>query len=235
VTSVGGTTLADRAGAYQFEAGWGLLGAKLSDDRTAWSPAPPGSYPSGYLAGGGGGVSSTVQQPYYQRGIVPNALATALPDGTTASTPMRVVPDVAADGDNNTGILVGQTQRLKDGKDQYLETRWGGTSLSCPIFVAIQARAQQAQHGVALGFANPALYARYGTAAFHDVTDQPLGQGVSFGVARNDYTDRQDPTSKVLTTYQTFGHNGPLHATAGYDDVTGVGSPAPGYVGSYRR
>ncbi len=235
VTGVGGTTLADRDGDYQHESGWGLLAVGLSDDRKSWSPAAPGAYPAQYSAGGGGGVSEVFTQPYYQRGIVPDALATHLASGATAKAPMRVVPDVAAVGDNNTGILVGQTQRLKNGKDEYLETRWGGTSLSCPVFVAIQALAQQAQHGVPIGFANPAIYARYGTAAFHDVTDHPLGQGVSFGVARDDYADRQDPTSKVLTTYQTFAHNGALQATAGYDDVTGVGTPSAGYVPSYRR
>jgi hypothetical protein len=32
----------------------------------------------------------------------------------------------------------------------------------------------------------------------------------------------------------TLGADWMLHATAGYDDVTGVGSPAPGYLHSFR-
>ena len=32
----------------------------------------------------------------------------------------------------------------------------------------------------------------------------------------------------------TFGQDTSLHATAGYDDVTGVGTPAPAYLNSYR-
>ncbi len=33
----------------------------------------------------------------------------------------------------------------------------------------------------------------------------------------------------------TLGLDEGLAATPGYDDVTGVGSPAPGYFASYRR
>lgn len=51
-------------------------------------------------------------------------------------------------------------------------SRVGGTSLACPTFAGIQADAQQAV-GRRFGFANPVIYTRYGTAAFHDVTSQP--------------------------------------------------------------
>jgi hypothetical protein len=44
----------------------------------------------------------------------------------------------------------------------------------------MQADAQQAA-GIAIGFADPAIYARYGTPAYHDVTDHPLGSGVWLG------------------------------------------------------
>jgi hypothetical protein len=49
------------------------------------------------------------------------------------------------------------------------------------------------------------------------VTDTPLGPSVPLGVVRNDYTNAADPTSPVTTRAYTFGHDGLLHATAGYD------------------
>jgi subtilase family serine protease len=132
--------------------------------------------------------------------------------------------------------LVGQTQAYPDGTTQYHETRWGGTSLACPLFAALQALAQQAQGGTPIGFANPQLYGRYGSSAYQDVTDTPLGSGVLFGVVRNNYTNVHDPSSTITTELDTFAHDGQLHATTGYDDVTGVGAPSPsGYVESYRR
>lgn len=80
-----------------------------------------------------------------------------------------------------------------------------------------------------IGFANPQIYQiyrTYGTTAYQDVTDTPLGPSTSLGVVRNDYTSPADPASPVTTRAYTFGHDGLLHATAGYDEVTGIGSPA---------
>ena len=92
---------------------------------------------------------------------------------------MRVVPDVSALADPSTGMLVGQTTLQPNGKTYAFSlSRIGGTSVSCPIFAGIEADAQQAA-GHPLGFANPAIYRRYGTTAFHDVTDYPLGPGTS--------------------------------------------------------
>ena len=76
-----------------------------------------------------------------------------------ATAPMRVVPDIAAVADPNTGFLVGQTQTFPDGSVQYSEYRIGGTSLACPVIAGVQALAQQARGGVPIGFANPAIYA----------------------------------------------------------------------------
>ncbi|MEU2424064.1 hypothetical protein ABZ619_24075 [Streptomyces sp. NPDC007851] len=38
-----------------------------------------------------------------------------------------------------------------------------------------------------------------------------------------------------VTTVRSLGENTSLKAVQGYDDVTGVGTPANGYVESYRR
>ncbi|MEY9863643.1 subtilase family serine protease [Catenulispora sp. GAS73] len=236
VTAVGGTSLAINSnGKELFQSGWGNILSTPNSNNSGWTPAPGSGYPAAFDAGSGGGTSPDIPQPSYQKNVVPTALATTLLDGTTTPGPMRVVPDVAAVADNNTGMLVGQTQLYPDGSVRYHETRWGGTSLSSPIFAGMQALAQQAQ-GAPIGFANPAIYARYGTPAFEDVTDTPFGPNVQFGVVRNNYTNSHDPNSPITTRLDTFAHDGLLHATPGYDDVTGVGAPSPtGYLNSYRR
>ena len=94
------------------------------------------------------------------------------------STKMRVVPDVSALGDPNTGFLVGQTQTFPDGSAKYSEYRIGGTSLSSPIFAGMMADLQQ-HKGSAIGFANPMLYS-LPASAFHDIlhVDQRGGRQV---------------------------------------------------------
>ncbi|WP_037842308.1 S53 family peptidase [Streptomyces sp. NRRL F-5126] len=225
VTAVGGTSLAvGKGNKYKWETGWGTLQASLSKNGKNWT-----GFPGPFTSGAGGGTSTTVPQPFYQKGVVPGSLSKA--NGTS---PMRTLPDISAVADPNTGFLIGMTQEQKNGKDRYSEYRLGGTSLASPVIAGIQALAQQARHGVPIGFANPGIYQRYGTSAYHDVTDHPLGAGQDIAVVRNDYTDTQDPSSPTRTTIRTLGHDSSLSATVGYDDVTGVGSPGSNYVTSYK-
>ncbi|MBC3842302.1 S8 family serine peptidase [Streptacidiphilus sp. 4-A2] len=216
VTAVGGTSLAlDRNGNYGFETGWGTDGAPLSKDGSNW-----GRLPGTFLSGAGGGTSARVPEPFYQYPVVPTALAGA--NGGRK----RVVPDVAAVADSGTGFLVGQTQTWPDGSTRYGEYRVGGTSVACPVFAAVQALAEQAA-GAPLGFANPELYERYNTPAFHGVTDTPLGPRTALAQVRVDYHDGVDDTYGYDVSLRTMGHDSSLHAVKGYNDVTGVGSPAP--------
>ncbi|MFJ6566888.1 protease pro-enzyme activation domain-containing protein [Streptomyces sp. NPDC091292] len=227
VTAVGGTSLAvGKRDTYQWETGWGTLKANLSANGRSWS-----DFPGAYTSGAGGGTSGTVGQPYYQRGVVPDALAKANGGGRR----MRTVPDIAAVADPNTGFLVGQTQTFPDGSQKYSEYRIGGTSLAAPVLAGVQALAQQARGGRALGFANPAIYDRYGSAQYHDVTDHPLGRNRDLAVARVDFANGVDAADGLLTSVRSLGKDSSLKAVRGYDVVTGVGSPAPGYVTSYRR
>jgi subtilase family serine protease len=211
-------------------------------------------YPSssGYDGSGGGGVSTVYQQPWYQAGVVPASVATtevvttpppantSAPYGetfTTVSTPMRVEPDISALADPSTGILVGETlygPGKLSGKKQFYLSRIGGTSVSSPVFAGIEADAQQAA-GHPLGFANPVIYRLAGTGAFHDVTGHPRvpGLGTSYtylGEVRSNYTDGFNATLPLITALRTLGVNGVGHsaltAAPGYDDATGVGSPA---------
>jgi subtilase family serine protease len=222
VTSVGGTSLATGPhGSYKWETGWGGDAAALAADDTSWTGLP------GTFAGGsGGGPSSLFTQPFYQRGVVPASLS----EPAGAAAPMRVMPDIAADADPGTGMLIGLTMPTSDGTRQYAEVVGSGTSLATPLIAGIQADAQQARRGVPIGFANPALYARYGTAAYHDVTDQPLGPDITIAAAVASPT----PSGTISYFAVTFARDTSLHATIGYDDVTGVGTPAARYLDSYR-
>ncbi|AGS69183.1 S53 family peptidase [Streptomyces collinus] len=225
VTAVGGTSLAVGKGdKYQWETGWGTEKATLSADGKSWT-----NFPGAYTSGAGGGTSKTVPQPYYQKNVVPKALATA-----NNAAGNRVVPDIAAIADPNTGFLVGQTQTFPDGTEQYSEYRIGGTSLAAPVIAAVQALAQEAGGGKAIGFANPSIYAQYGKkGVFHDVTDKPTGTDLA--VARIDFVNGFDAAGGLATSVRSLGKDSSLSAVKGYDDVTGVGSPADGYVQSYRR
>ena len=239
VTSVGGTSVAiSSTKSYQWETSWGTMLDPLKHLKNGgkkWQYTPPGKYPAWYDGSGGGGVSTEYSQPSYQAGVVPNSLATKLPNGTTSSTPMRVIPDVSALADPSTGILVGQTTLQPNGKTYAFSlSRIGGTSVACPVFAGIEADAQQAAGG-SLGFANPAIYYldthfAYGSsnAAYNDVTDHPLGPGYLAEV-RNNYTNPYTKQGPLLTYLRTLGINGEgadaLRAVTGYDDATGVGSP----------
>ncbi|MEU6139139.1 S53 family peptidase [Streptomyces sp. NPDC047081] len=224
VTAVGGTSLAVGKGdKYQWETGWGTEKALLSDDGKSWV-----DFPGAFTSGAGGGTSKTVAEPYYQKGVVPKALATA-----NSAAGNRVVPDISAVADPNTGFKVGQTQTLPDGTLGYDEYRIGGTSLAAPVIAAVQALAQEARGGKAIGFANPLIYSKYGSKAYHDVTDNPTGSGLA--EARVDFANGYDATDGLITSVRSLGKDSSLSAVKGYDDVTGVGTPANGYVTSYRR
>ncbi|MEU2336009.1 S53 family peptidase [Streptomyces sp. NPDC013172] len=223
VTAVGGTSLAVGKGdKYLWETGWGTEKAALSADGKSWT-----GFPGPFTSGAGGGTSKTVNEPYYQKGVVPDSLAKA-----NSASGNRVVPDISAIADPNTGFLVGQTQTQADGTEAYSEYRIGGTSLAAPVIAAVQALAQEANGGKALGFANPAIYAKYGTKVYHDVTDKPTGKDLA--VARVDFANGYDATNGLLTSVRSLGKDSSLSAVKGYDDVTGVGTPAAGYVDSYK-
>ena len=230
VTSVGGTSLAiGPRNNYEFETAWGTLLDPLSANGLSWEDPLPGEFPEYFDGASGGGVSTFYRQPFYQRGVVPNSLATHLPEGKVSPVPMRVEPDVSALADPSTGFLVGETALQPDGKTYAFSlSRIGGTSVAAPTFAGIEADAQQAA-GHPLGFANPAIYRRYSTPAFHDVTDTPLGRGVRLAEVRNNYTEPYKREGPLVTYLRTLGIDGEgeseLPAVRGYDDSTGVGSP----------
>jgi subtilase family serine protease len=223
VTAVGGSTLAvGPQGNYEWETGWGDHAAPLASDGTNWT-----SLPGSFARGGGGGTSSLFTQPAYQRGVVPASLSHA----GGASRPMRVIPDISADSDPATPILSGGTDPGATGKPtSYTDFPSAGAN-TIALVAGLQADAQQAA-GTPIGFANPAIYARAGTPAYHDVTDQPLGPGVRLDAAVPAGVDAFGaPSTPELIT---FGLDEGRSATPGYDAVTGVGTPTADYFTSWR-
>lgn len=118
-----------------------------------------GSYGGELAWSGSGGSPSTVEpRPAWQAGTVTGAF--------------RGVPDIAFDGDPDSGAII----VVNGGSAQY-----GGTSLAAPIFVGAYARIQTTNNA-RLGFPASWIY-KYGAqaaAAFHDVTSGSNG-GYSAG------------------------------------------------------
>ena len=79
-----------------------------------------------------------------------------------------------------------------------------------------------AQHrkGSNIGFANPTIYALPANA-FNDITDPATPQAV----IRADYANFENADAGILYSVRTFNVTFTLHTIAGYDDVTGRGTP----------
>jgi subtilase family serine protease len=211
VTAVGGTSLGVNAdNSYGFETGWATGTSSLNATKDAWVPPWPGDF----LYGGGGGVSTLFPEPFYQFGVVPPAIAHG----------HRATPDVAMDGDPQTGMLVGETQTFPDGSTRYSEYRLGGTSLASPLFAGVRALADQAA-GHPLGFVNPAIYRLAGTPAVHDVSG-PAPVPAVVRVNYNNSVDATDGTSPILRSLDDEAQS--LHVAPGWDNLTGVGTPNDG-------
>jgi subtilase family serine protease len=183
VTSVGGTTLAllDATGSKQ-ETGWGTYRAYLTNPtvnsggtKITDSGVTP---PYAFYAGAGGGPSLSQPQPFWQKGVVPSALADTTYSITGEpipfSEPHRVTPDIAMDADPYSGFRIGETFTVvTPGGDpgcvvnahtaslEYCEFAIGGTSLSSPLFAGVLARVNEQRFANGLGtigFVNPRLY-----------------------------------------------------------------------------
>src|SRR5450759_1467660 len=219
VTAVGGTSIGiDQSNNIALETGWESgtssycsTSTKACPTLREWYPAPPGDF----YYGSGGGTSRIFTQPSYQVGVVPASMSKA----NSSSTPMRVVPDVSAIADPNTGFLIGQTQTFPDGSVKYSEYRLGGTSLASPIFAGLMADLQQ-HLGTNIGFANPMLYGM-SASNFNDILHV-----ADAGVVRANFNNSVDATGGYSYRFRSFDFTTGLtiHTVAGYDNVTGIGT-----------
>jgi len=108
---------------------------------------------------GGGGVSIYFSRPAWQTG-------TGVPGGTT-----RLVPDVAAVADPNTGGLL-----ILNGSEFIV----GGTSWSAPTWAGFGALVNQARANAgmgSLGLLGPRIYPLLGSTDFRDITTGSNGSG----------------------------------------------------------
>lgn len=217
VTAVGGSAVGiGKKNDYMWETDWETDYTAISKDGKSWDPAPPGDFRSGT----GGGTASVFKQPSWQKGIVPKKFSEA-----NGHTPMRTSPDISADADPTTGFLEGYSTQ-SGGKYVYAENRIGGTSLSSPLIVGMQAVAEQANGGKAFGFANPAIYKLYGSKSLNDVVQDPFGNGNPIAHVR-----MTDLGNGLVVALATAGQakDGQLACVKGYDTTTGVGTPTKDY------
>jgi subtilase family serine protease len=222
--AVGGTSLGiGKTGNRLFETGW-------SKNLTGYYTDPTGgnAWQDLGFESGGGGASLLWAQPSYQRGVVPKALATAPPEGNRGGAQLvRSVPDISADADPDTGMMITLQLMSSTGViTGYAPEDVGGTSLAAPLVAGIVATAQQGQ-ARPFGFIDPAIYKMGKTAAIHDAL--PV-------TAKTPVNDRQgvcDPyycgilyvAQFDVQSYNVGGYNGQV-TLPGYDNMTGVGTPA---------
>ncbi len=208
VTSVGGTSDAINANnRFQFQTGWGTHKWALSADGTSWQLL-------GFTSGAGGGESSFFNRPDYQDGVV--------------TSPYRSVPDIGLDADPTTGMLIGETQAFPEGT-HYDEYRLGGTSLASPLFAGMTALSLQNGATAGAGLLNPTIYDNAGSGVFTDVKGAPPVAGA----VRADFANGVDASDGVIYSVRQFNKDSSLKVAPGWDDVTGVGSPNPGWLDIY--
>lgn len=200
-TAVGGTSVGMRKnGSIPVLAGW--------ENAFFTQPAPskpvfnPLALP---ISGAGGGVSAVETQPTWQKGVIAN------------STTMRAVPDIAGLADPYTGYTIRSREYRKDAEGNVVGSdvnydSYGGTSLSSPIVAALTGLAKATKHSN-VGLITPMLYKAKGKG-LNDV-NQPGQAGVAlmskkFGV--------------VIVGLD--GEPEDLVSAYGWDNVTGLGSPA---------
>jgi subtilase family serine protease len=207
VTAVGGTTLTVNAdNTYQSEIGWSDIYDNLHGEMGT---------------GSGGGISSYWTMPGWQHGSgVINSYSSAKPCNAGSGKYCRQVPDVSANADEGdvnpaTGDAVYCTVCDSAGWQTV-----GGTSAAAPVWAAAALLINQylqSQGAPPLGLANPALYSLFNSqltyTPFHDITlgtTNPLAAFSGFSIL-NPLIDKSK-----LANYL---------AGAGYDLVTGMGSP----------
>ena len=151
-TAIGGTsTFLNKNNSIKFQTGWGLNFTRIADPTPNPPVIPPLSF--GFQEGAGGGSSFFFAKPKYQANLRGR---------------FRQTPDIAMNADPETGVEIIVTLSQMPGGQQFVAV-FGGTSLSCPMFSAVWAIANQVA-GVPLGQAAPYLY-KLNSKAITDVID----------------------------------------------------------------
>ena len=227
-TGVGGVSLAlNKNGTIAGQVGWGTNENLVSAQGEIEDPPAGNGF---FNFGSGGGESGFFYKPSYQAKLPGIG---------------RQLPDISWLGDPFTGAYIAISEPGVLPELQYSVI--GGTSLSCPMFTALWAIANQ-EAGQALGQAAPYLYSMpkgtitdilpyssstsvKGTVTEADGTKtnysaaslvEPLEGQTQFLSALWDVPLYQD-TAYIVT----FGTDSGLTVTPGWDNVTGLGVPNP--------
>ena len=223
-TAIGGTsTFLNSDNTLKFQTGWGTSLTRIAD-RTPNPPIIPPLH-LGFQSGSGGGESTFFAKPKFQA-HVPGKF--------------RQTPDISMNADPQTGNEIIITDPTLGPTVEV----FGGTSLSCPMFSAVWAIANQAA-GVPLGQAAPWLYA-LPAGDILDVTavSSPLNvTGVIFNPpsppmfeSANALVQPLGKTTKFVSALYnspfstrwfdiTFGADSSFKTGPGWDNVTGLGTP----------
>jgi len=242
-TAVGGVTLAlkpDNSIAWQ--AGWGNNANVLASKGTVADP-PIGEF----FGGSGGGPSNCVtKHTLFRRPICTGGFLKPSYQQVSVPGKFRQLPDVSWLADPFTGavILISIPGQFPEKMFQVV----GGTSLAAPMFSGLWAIANQealAGGGTELGQAAPYLYS-LPAGTVYDIVPVTSKTNVTGSIKDSNgitkYTAAQlasaDPTEHQFVSaiwdifnleetaaVVSFGTDNGLHTNAGWDNVTGVGTP----------
>jgi hypothetical protein len=203
VVGVGGTTLSAKRSAPNTGRNWTETAWSCTDQNSCgfFGSGGSGGGESGSAYGSGGDTFPGFPAPSYQ--------AKYIKDPPFAGAPNRLVPDIAADGDPNTGFVLYTSDPAYDGggNDQLS----GGTSLSAPISAAQLANTiGGAGRSVGVGDIHTALYAAYhATHALKPTNSAKVFRDVLHG-SNGAAVDKGDDPS--------------VDAQLGYDTTSGLGA-----------
>jgi subtilase family serine protease len=201
-TAVGGISLELNAdNSIRWQAGWGTNLVAIANSGTVFDPP----FFAALSGGSGGGASNCVQQTPVNNGVIcldgfpKPSFQNKLP-GTT-----RQLPDISWLADPFTGAVIAFTVPGVFPPQQFAVI--GGTSLSCPMFSALWAIANQAA-GRPLGQAAPYLYSLPKDAILDVV---PVGaQPLVAGLIQHNVTGSIQESSTMTTKFnaaQMLGGN----------------------------
>ncbi len=242
-TAIGGTsTFLDDDHNIELQTGWGLNFVRIANP----TPNPPTVPPLffGFQSGSGGGTSAVYRKPEFQKRGHDEEADDEQGDHQGLHGRFRQVPDISMNADPQTGNEIIVTPDSVPGHQQFVEV-FGGTSLSCPMFSAFWAIANQATGGGPLGQAAPILYdlpedaitdvkavsSRFNvTGVILNPPNPPTFESAEALAQPLENTTRfvsalfQSPASTRWDVF-TFGTDSSLTTGEGWDNVTGLGTP----------
>ena len=242
-TAVGGVTLAlNSDNSIAWQAGWGNNVNVVAAEGIVADP-PVGEF----YAGSGGGPSNCVtKHTEFRRPICTGGFLKPSYQGKSVPGKYRQLPDISWLADPFTGavILISIPGQLPEQVFQVV----GGTSLATPMFSALWAIANQealAGGGTELGQAAPYLYS-LPAGTISDIVPVTSATNVTGSVRDSQGTKKYNAarlagatptehefvsalwdifTDEYTAAVVSFGTDPGLNITAGWDSVTGVGTP----------